>query len=147
MGQKPIHHFIRTPLWGQDLKKMQGQDKKKIPAVEWHDCSIIAEAEMTHFSFLTTFQTLTTCWESYYFRESCTQDLILRLITRCFCEHRLCWVLSVGRRKGRSKDNRQPLHMALRPPNRKTKPTTAHVHPGLRCPTWHFCQFGVLRKL
>lgn len=52
---------------------------------------------MTHFSFVTTFQTLKTHLESDYFREVCTQDLNPRLNPqKSFCEHRSCWTWSTG---------------------------------------------------
>lgn len=138
LGQKPIHYFIRIPPQGQDLKNIY-------PTKESPNYRIIAWAEMTPFSFVTIFQTLTTCWESYYFRESCIQYLIPRLNCQkrfCVCEHRTCWVFDCWERRRRnSKDSRQDLLMPRLHPNKKTKQRAARSHPGLKLHIWHFLQF------
>lgn len=52
---------------------------------------------MSPLSFVTLFPTLTTHWDSYYFRGGETQDLIPRLnCSRRFGAHRSCGALRAG---------------------------------------------------
>lgn len=103
---------------------------------------------MTQFSFVTTFQTLTTCWESYHFRGSRTRDLIPRLSCwKRLCEGRPYWVSERWeKRRTGSEDSRQPPQMSHLHPNQRTG-SNSRLLPRAMTSYLHFLQLLVLRKL